>query len=85
MILNLIGAAMLLTALCAISECKQIFVVAIFLSILSSLGTFLLQVYPSHVMVLTSRATMVALPVLFAVAILDYVGRSGRVTADKKV
>jgi hypothetical protein len=83
LILNVIGAAMLLSALYAIGECKQIFVVAIILSILSIVGTFLLQVYPSHVMVLVSHAMMIALLLLFAVAILGYVVRSGRVTSDK--
>jgi Ion channel len=83
LVLNLIGAAMLLTALYAISECKQIIVSAVILSILSILGTFLLQAYPSHVMVMVSHATMIALLALFAFAILNYVVRSGRVTSDK--
>jgi hypothetical protein len=83
LVLNVIGAAMLLTALYAISECKQIIVSAVILSILSILGTFLLQAYPSHVMVMVSHATMIALLALFAFVILNYVVRSGRVTADK--
>ncbi|HWY51078.1 MAG TPA: ion channel [Chthoniobacterales bacterium] len=83
LILNVIGAAMLLSGLYAISECKQIFVIAIVLSILSILGTFLLQAYPSHIMVMVSHASMIALLMLFAVAILGYVVRSGRVTSDK--
>jgi hypothetical protein len=83
LVLNVIGAAMLLTALYAISECKQIIVGAVILSILSILGTFLLQAYPSHVMVMVSHATMIALLALFAFVILNYVVRSGRVTADK--
>ena len=83
LIVNVIGAAMLLTALYAISECNQIFVIAVILSILSILGTFLLQAYPSHVMVIASHTSLIALLMLFSVAILGYVVRSGRVTSDK--
>jgi len=73
----------LLTALYAISECNQIFVIAVLLSISSIVGTFLLQAYPSHGMVIASHTSLIALLTLFSVAILGHVVRSGRVTSDK--
>jgi hypothetical protein len=83
LLLNVVGAAVLLTGLLAVSECKSVFITGIILSILSIFATFLLIGYPVHAMVIIAHATMILVLGFFAVAILDYVVRSGRVTSDK--
>src|SRR5438552_5028944 len=83
MLLNVVGAAVLLTRLFAVSECKSVFITGIILSFLSIIATFLLIGYPVHAMVIIAHATMILVLGFFAVAILDYVVRSGRVTSDK--
>jgi hypothetical protein len=81
--LNVVGAAVLLSGLYAVSERKYTFLTAIVLSILSILATSLLMAYPGHAMIIFAHAMMIAVLGFFAVAILNYVMRSGRVTADK--
>jgi Ion channel len=81
--LNVIGAAVLLSGLYAVSERKSIFITGIILSIVSIVTTFLLSGYPGHGMVIVAHTTMILVLGFFAVAILDYVVRSGRVTSDK--
>ena len=83
LLLNVIGAGVLLTALYTISECKSVFITGIILSIVSIAATFLLSGYPVHAMVIIAHTTMILVLVFFAVTILDYVVRSGRVTSDK--
>lgn len=82
-ITNVIGAAMLLSGVYAVSERKHVFVIATILSILSIVTTWLLLAYPGHAMVIFAHATMITVLGFFAVVILSYVARSGRVTADK--
>lgn len=82
-IMNVIGAAMLLSGVYAVSERKHVFVIATILSILSIVTTWLLLAYPGHAMVIFAHATMITVLGFFAVVILSYVARSGRVTADK--
>ena len=82
-ILNVIGAVVLLSGVYAVSECKEVFVTAILLSILSIITTWLLLAYPGHAMVIFAHATMIIVLGFFAGAILHYVVRSGRVTADR--
>src|ERR671937_2689484 len=71
--LNVIGAAVLLSALYAVSESKHVFLTAMILSIVSSL----LMAYPAHVIVLVSHTMMITVLGFFAAAILSYVLRSG--------
>jgi hypothetical protein len=82
-LLNIVGAIVLLAGMYAVRERQQIFTTAAVLSILSVTGTSLLMTFPGHAMVIFSHATMILVLVFFAIAILHYVVRSGRVTADK--
>jgi len=82
-LLNIVGAIVLLAGLYAVSERRRIFTIAAVLSILSVIGTSLLLTFPGHAMVIFSHVTMILVLVFFAIAILCYVLRSGRVTADK--
>ena len=81
--LNVIGAAVLLSGLYAVSEHRHVFLTAVILSILSIAGTAMLLAYRGPAMVIFSHASMIFLLVFFSVAILNYVVRSGRVTSDK--
>jgi len=81
LLLNVIGAAMLLSALYAISECKQIIVIAVILSILSIVGTFLLQAYPGHAMVIVTHTAChqnLSREISFAELPFDFLGKLPR-------
>jgi hypothetical protein len=82
-ILNIVGAAVLLTATYAVSERKHFLIVAVLLSAFSIIMTFWLFVAPSDSVVIISHASLVVLITFFAVTILGYVLRSGRVTSDR--
>jgi voltage-gated potassium channel len=82
-ILNVIGAAILVTGSYTLSERKYLFAVALFLSAISIVATWLLIVFPRHWAVLVGHASVIVLIAFFAVTILGYVMRSGRVTTDK--
>ncbi|HEV2965314.1 MAG TPA: ion channel [Chthoniobacterales bacterium] len=82
-ILNVIAAAVLLSATYAVSARKSFLIFALSLSGVSTVLTFWLAAAPSHWLVVTSHGTLVILISFFAIAILGYVLRSGKVTADK--
>jgi hypothetical membrane protein len=75
--------AVLLTGSYAISDRRQCFAIALILSILSIITTALLGLYPMHSTVIVAHGCGIFLLGFFSVTILDYVVRSGRVTADK--
>jgi hypothetical protein len=83
LILNIIGAAILLAGLYAVSERKPVFIIAVILSVLSVATTWWLVASPTHASVIVSHLCLIILLSFFAVAILAYVMRSGLVTADK--
>jgi hypothetical protein len=83
LILNVIGVAVLLTGSYAISDRRQCFAIALILSILSIITTALLGLYPMHSTVIVAHGCGIFLLGFFSVRILDYVVRSGGVTADK--
>jgi voltage-gated potassium channel len=82
-ILNVIAAAVLLSATYAVSARKSFLIFALSLSGVSTVLTFWLAAAPSHWLVVMSHGTLVVLISFFAIAILGYVLRSGKVTADK--
>ena len=83
LVINALGAAMLITAVYAISDRKQIVTFAIALSFASIIANSCMLMYPGHTTVTIAHSCMIFLLSLFAVTILGYVVRSGRVTADK--
>jgi hypothetical protein len=82
-ILNIVAVAVLLSATYAVSERRIFLIIALSLSTISIIMTFWLAAAPSHWLVITSHASLVILIGFFAVAILGYVLRSGKVTSDK--
>jgi voltage-gated potassium channel len=82
-ILNVIAAAVLLSATYAVSERRISMMIGLSLSAVSILLTFWLAAAPTHWLVIVSDGTLVVLIGFFAVAILGYVLSSGKVTSDK--
>ena len=66
-----------------LSERRKPFVIAIILSVISFVATWLLLVFPQHWTVLVSHSSIIILVSFFSVTILGYVFDRGRVTADK--
>lgn len=83
LILNVIGAAVFLSATYAISRRRSFFIIGLCVSIFSIVMTFWLAAAPSHRMILIAHGSLMALIGFFAVAILSYVLGSGKVTWDK--
>ena len=83
LVVNLIGAGVLVAASYAISDRKHFLTIAILLSAASLIGNWFLVMYPSHVVVVIAHSCVIVLLSFFAVTILSYVVRSGRVTADR--
>jgi hypothetical protein len=82
-IMNAIAAMVLITASYALSERKHLFAIAIVLSVISVTATGLVLAFRQHWAVIASHACIIVPTVFFAVSILGYVLRSGRVTTDK--
>jgi voltage-gated potassium channel len=82
-ILNLIAAAVLLSATYAVSRRRSFVIFALSLSIFSIAITFWLAAAPSFWLVVVAHSTLVVLITFFAVTILSYVMGSGKVTWDK--
>jgi voltage-gated potassium channel len=83
LILNVIGAMVVLAGAYTLSERKHLFTIAIVLSAVSITATWLLVVFQQHWAVLLAHTCIIVLIFFFAVTILGYVLRSGRVTADR--
>jgi voltage-gated potassium channel len=83
LVLNIVGATIMVTGSYALSERKQLFRAAIVLSAISIVATCLLLAFPQHWAVLVSHSSIILLVAFFCVSILGYVLRSGRVTSDK--
>src|ERR1043166_8685427 len=82
-VLNIVGASVLLAATCTMSARKRLFSVAMTLSLISIVTTGLLAAFPQTWAVLISHTSIIILVSFFAITIMDYVVRQGRVTADK--
>jgi voltage-gated potassium channel len=83
LILNVIGAMVVLAGAYTLSERKHLFTIAIVLSVISIIATWLLVVFQQHWAVVLAHTCIIVLVFFFAVTILGYVLRSGRVTADR--
>lgn len=83
LILNILGAGVLLAASYALSERRYLFGVAIVLSAISICFTWRLQLSPTHTAVLSAHTCIVILVTFFSITILGYVLRGGKITADK--
>jgi voltage-gated potassium channel len=82
-ILSIVAAAVLVSATYAVSTRKHFLSIALVLSVAVVLSNFMLAVSPSYWILLVSQSTVVVLTGFFAVTILRYVVRSGKITSDK--
>jgi len=82
-ILDVIAAAVLLSATYAVSRRRSFFIFALSLSMFSIVTTFCLAAAPKPWLVIVSHGSLVIVIVFFVAAILSYVLGSGRVTWDK--
>jgi hypothetical protein len=82
-ILNIVAAAVLLSATYAVSRRRSFFIFAISVSVFSIAMTFWLAAAPTFWLVIISHGALLVLLSFFAVAILSYVLGSGKVTWDK--
>src|SRR6266550_7423917 len=83
LVLNIVGATIMVAGSYALSDRKQLFRTAIFLSAISIVATCLLLAFPQHWAVLVSHSSIILLVAFFWVSILAYVLHSGRVTSDR--
>jgi hypothetical protein len=83
LILNLIGAGVLVAGSYAISDRKQLFFIGLALSLLSVIATSLAVFRSTPVTIVLAHSCALVLLGFFAVSILLYALRRGRVTADK--
>jgi hypothetical protein len=83
LVLNVLGAAILVAGSYALSERKQLFRTAIVLSAVATVGACLPLTFPEHWAVIASHSSTILLGGFFCVSILAYVLHSGRVTSDK--
>ena len=82
-ILNVIAAAVLLSATYAVSQRRSFFIFGLSITIFSIAMTFWLAVAPSFWLVIVSHGSLVVAIIFFVIAILSYVLGSGKVTLDK--
>jgi Ion channel len=83
LVLNILGAAVLLAGSYALSERKYLFITAIILSAISIVATSCVIASPSRWAIMASHATIVVLVSFFSVTILGYVLHSGKITSDR--
>jgi hypothetical protein len=83
LVVNVIGATVLILASYAVSDRKHFLTVAIIFSAATVIANSFMVVHPSHVSVVIAHSSMIFILGFFAVTILSYVVRSGRVTADR--
>lgn len=82
-ILNIIAAAILLSATYAVSTRRSFWLFGLSLTLVSIVLTFCLAAKPTHWLIIVAHGSLVVVIGFFAVVILSYVLRSGKVTADK--
>ena len=83
LVVNVIGAAVLISASYAVSDRRRFLAVAIVFSTASVVANWFMLMYPGHGIVIIAHSSMIFLLSFFAITILSYVVRSGRVTADR--
>ena len=82
-ILNIIAAAVLLSATYAVSRRRSFYIFGLSMTIFSIATTFWLAARPSSWLVIVSHGSLVVVIIFFVTAILSYVLGSGKVTWDK--
>ena len=82
-ILNVIAAAVLLSATYAVGARRSFWIFGLSLTVVSIGLSLRLAAGPTHWLIIISHGSLVVVIGFFAVAILGYVLRSGKVTADK--
>jgi voltage-gated potassium channel len=82
-ILNIVASAVFVAGVYAVSERKRWFVVTVIVAICSVSLSWLQLAFERPAIVLAAQTSLALMLSLFAVGILVYVLRSGRVTADK--
>ena len=80
--LNIVAVAVLLSASYAVSERRLFLIIGLSLSTLTIILTYLLAAGPTHWLIICAHGSIVLLLGFFAVTILGYVLRSGKVTWD---
>lgn len=80
--LNIVAVAVLLSASYAVSERRLFLIIGLSLSTLTIILTYWLAAGPTHWLIIGAHGSIVALLGFFAVTILGYVLRSGKVTSD---
>ena len=83
LIINIVGAGVLIAASYALSRHKHLFVTAIILSVISVILTCWLVYAPGLAVMLMSQTSIVVMVGFFVVTILIYVVQAGRITADR--
>jgi TctA family transporter len=82
-IMNVMASALFLVGIYAVSERKRLFLVTLILAAISAVLSWMVLIVPRASIVLAAQSFLTLLLGLFAVSILKYVLRRGRVTADK--
>ncbi len=82
-LLNIIGAAVFLSATYAVSRRRSFLIIGFCVSVFSIAMTCWLAAAPSHWLIILAHGSLMVLTGFFAVAILSYVLGSGKVTWDK--
>ena len=82
-ILNVIAAIVLLSATYAVGARRSFWIFGLSLTVVSIGLNFWLAAGPTHWLIIISHGSLVVVIGFFAVAILGYVLRSGKVTVDK--
>jgi hypothetical protein len=83
LVVNVVGATVLISASYAVSGRKHFLAVAIILSFVTVIANWLMLLYRSHGVVVIAHSAMIFSLGFFAITILRYVVRRGRVTADR--
>ncbi len=82
-IMNVAASAVFLVGIYAVSERKRLFFATLILAAVSMALSWMMLVAPRASILLAAQSSLMLLLGLFAVSILAYVLRRGRVTADK--
>lgn len=80
--LNIVAVAVLLSASYAVSNRRLFLIIGLSLSTLTIILTYWLAAVPTHWLIIGAHGSIVVLLGFFAVTILGYVLRSGKVTSD---
>jgi voltage-gated potassium channel len=83
LILNLMGAAILLSGTHVVRDRRKLHVVTIAIAVAAVIINFFISIYKSEQLILLSQVFLLVLLALFSGSILAEVLRAGRITADK--